>query len=149
MVAMSLVPVKIEGHTLPRRLVKAVRDGEWVPPADVSILESIFGERPVSPWFMSLTEMRRENRQWVTDFRDGNADEYLGDGFAREDPGDIDPELSLIIADLGPDQLVALDYRSDKKSPRVLYLRPRGGWDIVCASIDELIRQMQSPARSG
>lgn len=148
-VAMSLVPVWVEGHILPRCLVETVRDGRWTPPDDVSILESIFGERPVSPWFMSLAEMCRENRQWITDFRNGNADDYLGDSVAAEDPGDIDPELSLLIADLGPDQLVALDYRSGRDSPRVLYLRPRGGWDLVCASIDELIHRMQSAAGTG
>lgn len=140
---MSPLPVKIEGHLLPKALVEAVRDGKWSTPADASILSAIFGDRPVSPWFMSFAEMRRENRQWVSDFQNGYADEYLGDSAAAEDPGDIDPDLSLIIADLGPDQLVALDYRFGRDSPKVVYLRPRGGWDIVSGTVDELINRMR------
>lgn len=146
---MSLVRVRVEGHALPRRLVEAIRDGKWKAPIEASVLEAIFDDRPISQWFMSLAEIRSENRQWVADFRDGNANDYLGDRVSGDYPGGIDPELSLIIADLGPDQLVALDYRPDRDSPTVVYLRPRGGWDLVCESIDELIHRMQSEAPPG
>lgn len=45
----------------------------------------------------------------------GNADE----GFV---PGDIDPARAVLIADLGPDRLIALDYRESETRPSVIAL---------------------------
>lgn len=59
--------------------------------------------------------------------------------------GDIDPKKSLLIGDLGPDRLIALDYRGNE-SPRVLYLvgETESLWILAAQNLQVLAENFQS-----
>ena len=90
------------------------------------------------PAFFSLEGMRRENEGWC----DETLDSYLGGKDGVVQPGDIDPARSVVIADLGPDRLVALDYRKSQERPSVVYLtgneEPR--WVEAAPDVETLLR---------
>ena len=67
-------------------------------------------------------------------------------GQASRYPGDIDPKRSLIVAELGPGQLIALDYRRSA-IPEVLFASDdaRSPWRLVSGSIEELLSELAAP----
>jgi hypothetical protein len=69
---------------------------------------------------------------------------YIGLPSADHLPGDIDPAQSLLVGDLGPDQLIALDYRSSVTKPQVIYSAydPGSIWHQVAGSIEELLAML-------
>lgn len=53
----------------------------------------------------------------------------------------VDPALSVLIGDLGIDSPIVLDYRLDRRAPRVVYMR-LDGWHVVAKDFDELIARL-------
>jgi hypothetical protein len=62
-----------------------------------------------------------------------------GTGFP---PGDIDPDLSLDLGDIGPDLPFGLDYRLSREVPAVVFL-DGPGWRTIAADIDSFLRAMR------
>jgi len=62
--------------------------------------------------------MPRENAHWP----DETSEVFWGTKSSLVYPGDIDPKKSVLIAGLGPDQPIALDYRESLENPSVVYL---------------------------
>lgn len=133
----------VNGLPLPTALIDAIHSGRWVAPS-VDKLESVFplaigGGEPIRhPAFFNLDGMQRENDGWS----DETLGSYLGNSDDKVQPGDIDPTQSVVIADLGPDRLIALDYRTSEEKPRVAYLagneQPR--WVEAAPDIESLLR---------
>jgi hypothetical protein len=125
---------------LPEDLVAAIESGLWSAGLDVDRLREIFREDPVHPRFYDLATIDAINRAWKGEGREA----YIGERSDESPPGDIDPKLSLLIADLGPDQLIALDYRNSMSSPRVVYLTGalRSPWREIAASTTELLSKL-------
>jgi hypothetical protein len=108
----------INGLPLPRELLRAIEDGRWPGQPDPAVLREVFGDQPEAPRFYTLDVMASVNRVW----RERTDEVFIGLPSDETPPGDIDPRRSPLIAELGTEQLVALDYRSSEDSPRVLYL---------------------------
>ena len=135
----------VNGLPLPTALVDAIHSGRWVVPS-IDKLESVFplanaGGEPIRhPAFFNLDGMQRENDGWT----DETLAFYLGNSGDQVQPGDIDPTQSVVIADLGPDRLIALDYRTSEENPRVVYLigneQPR--WVEAAPDIETLMRML-------
>jgi hypothetical protein len=128
---------KINGLVLPAALVEAIHSGRWVVPSD-DRLRTVFPLEPTShAAFFGLDSMERENKGWL----DENEEFYLGQKDDSVHPGDIDPAQSVVIADLGPDRLIALDYRPSQEKPTVVYLtgNEQSRWIEVAPDIETIL----------
>jgi hypothetical protein len=122
---------------LPQDLLELIRTGRWRMPADTSLFDALFPERHSTASLYSLDGIRRESTGW----RKGTRRMFLGTPDTENPPGDIDPEKSILVGDLGlgSDQPIALDYRTDP--PRVLTLRwshppdEKNRWTVVAPDI--------------
>ena len=58
---------------------------------------------------------------------------------------DLDPTRAVLIADLGPDWLIALDYRESKSRPSVIALTSdkHGYWVRVADDIESSMQQLR------
>jgi hypothetical protein len=126
----------IGGLAVPLALTSWVLAGQWIPPSGEKTYVDVFGDRPEQPTFYDIHDLVRQNSSWQS----------LGvdDVFGRERPGEsmgIEPDESIVIADLGPDMPIVLDYRESKTSPRVLYLTFDRSpiWIQVASSVEELL----------
>ncbi|MEO1083304.1 MAG: hypothetical protein AAFY88_03600 [Acidobacteriota bacterium] len=131
--------MKIHSLELPSKLVDLLDSGSWSPP-DSEIIEEVFGEKPVQTVFYDIETMRRENDAWQEEI----LTVYFGSPDLSHPPGDIDPSMSVLIGDLGPDLPIALDYRESILSPRVLFLGTRviDRWIEISKSFEELCRRL-------
>jgi hypothetical protein len=132
----------VNGLPLPIALMSALRDTVRRAVLSPEAWRSVFPEELVR--HARLYDERllvNENMSWLseTDFA------YLGHADEGDPPGDIDPAASVLIADLGPDRPLALDYRKSADCPCVLYLadRPNGArWITVAPDVDTFLRKL-------
>lgn len=136
----SVNELAINRLAIPSALTAAMTSGRWPERPDTARLREIFSEELVYPRLYSEDTMRAINASWKNE----NDEIYVGQSSERNPPGDIDPSLSLLIGELGPDQLIALDYRTSSSNPRVLYLTDASSfpWRQVADSVDELIARI-------
>lgn len=126
---------KICGHLLPLALQELIESGRWRVPEDTSGLSELLrrtndylvGEPGLDYTFYDLKMMESES----AGLRDTLADDpmmWFGQADEENSPGDIDPQQTVLIADLGfgSDQPIALDYRTGIETARVLILWLRG-----------------------
>lgn len=134
--------VEVNGLTLPAGLIRALREGRWRSLGSLASLAAVFGSEPVRPKFFTLEEIRAVNGYW----KDEADPLYLGQADSSRYPGDIDPKRSLIVAELGPDQLIALDYRRSA-APEVVFASDdaRSPWRRVSDSVEELLTELAAP----
>lgn len=112
-------PVIVNGLRLPDELAEAIRSGRWVMPDQQSRIEEIFPEaKLVDPMLYGFDMIELENRNWPAE----TLYAYLGSEDADHCPGTIDPKLSILIGDFGPDRPIALDYRRSRDNPVVVYI---------------------------
>ena len=80
-----------------------------------------------------------ENEPWPPEI----VEIFAGQADSRNPPGDLDPQKSVIIGDLGPDMPIALDYRNFPE-PSVVFLGRRvlDRWIIVAPSVASLISKL-------
>jgi hypothetical protein len=103
---------------LPVALVDAIENGNWhwQTPPNTDVWRSLFpDEEIVQPMLYPLQEMRG-SKSWLSEA----GPSYLGQAGEGFVPGDIDPSRAVLIADLGPDRLIALDYRESQTRPSVI-----------------------------
>ncbi|MCZ7423684.1 MULTISPECIES: SMI1/KNR4 family protein [unclassified Micromonospora] len=134
--------VIIDGLPVPSVLLNAVRQGRWVAPdRSSSTYRDVFGDDAVVPQFLPLSRMTA-NRRWLDDMPEDYRGFYLGQPDRQRPPGDVDPDQSLLIGDLGPDQPFALDYRPSLAAPSVIYLSTTADWIEVAPNIETLIERL-------
>jgi hypothetical protein len=131
---MSDPVVTIGGLPLPSDLVSAIRRAIWRPPSDPSVYVSVFGEQAEH-----VDEIERQNVTWQS----RASSDVFGEQVVSGSVG-IDPTLSVVIGDLGPDMPIALDYRVSRNDPRVLYLgfTSRPTWKVVADNFTYLLRSL-------
>jgi hypothetical protein len=130
---------EVNGLVLPAELKRALSDGRWSRLRSSPSLSDVFGSEAVRPRFYALQSIVATNRDWKAE-----TDEvYLGHANSYQHPGNIDPRRSLIVAELGPDQLIALDYR-DPTGPDVVFASDDvwSPWRRVAGSIAELLAKL-------
>lgn len=128
---------------LPLRLVEALSDERWCGRPNALRFSESMGITAPLPLLYDLDGIRGANRHWRTETRDV----YVGTPGSDPMPGDIDPSRSLLIGELEPDVMIALDYRTEPPSvvvclPDAPLLSP---WSRVAASIEEFLDRI-SPA---
>src|SRR5262249_7708053 len=124
-------PVEINGLPLPAVVIAGFASGTWRAPRDPELWYKQFpSSEVVRPLLYDLGLMRDVNAHWWNESRPV----YLGQSDGKSQPGDLEPHRSLLIGELQPDALIALDYRSSMESPSVVYLMPYddgGRWMLV------------------
>lgn len=138
--ATNIRHVYVDGLPVPPALLDMMRAGRWIAPASGESYLRIFGEPAYGPVFLDLDQMRR-NARWIDDI---DYDEefrqlYVGKPDPVNPPGDIDPQLSLLLGDLGSDQPFALDFRRSMEAPSVVYLDRQMRWVEVAPSVESFI----------
>jgi hypothetical protein len=135
--------VIIDGLPVPSGLLQVVQQDRWVAPErSSSIYREVFGDDPVVPRFLPLSRMTA-NRRWLDNMPEDYRGFYLGQPGRRRPPGDVDPDRSMLIGDLGPDQPFALDYRPSLATPSVIYLCTTADWIEVAPNIETLIQRLR------
>ena len=134
---MTEVSVVVGGLEIPQTLVAAIASGRWRVP-ETSKLIDVFADEPQLPEFYDLASIERQNASWHA-FELGDVWGHVSDGSIG-----VDPKRSLVIADLGPDMPIALDYRISSSSPSVIYLRYQATpvWTLVADSIDDVLARL-------
>jgi hypothetical protein len=123
---------RINGMQLPSNLMKALRDGAWL--AQGKHWKTVFpADEVVMPSLYSMNLIRRENESWFHETHPA----FIGVPDERAVPGALDPRRSVLIGDLQPDAMIALDYRSGDDCPSVAYLNTDGQWVEVAVSFDQ------------
>jgi hypothetical protein len=134
--------VIIDGLPVPSGLLQVVQQGRWIAPHRSSLTyRDVFGDDPVVPQFLPVNRMSA-NRRWFDNILEDYRKFYLGQPDRRHPPGDMDPDRSLLIGDLGPDQPFSLDYRPSLTTPSVIYLCTTADWIEVAPNIETLIQRL-------
>lgn len=128
--------IEINGLPLPAALVTAIRNDAWTN-FDAATLSQVFKADPEDPCFYTLELMQLENENWPIFAK--RIPGLCGNPDISRPPGDIDPLLSLLIGDLGPDLPFALDFRTSLLSPRVLFTPTAGRWVTIAPRIEDLL----------
>lgn len=132
-------PFHVNGLPLPAALLEAMENGSWRTPDNREVWCSLVPQTEVGrPKLYSLKMIVSENASWRTE----SYSYYIGQPDAEQSPGDLDPALSLLIADLGPDRPFALDYRESMTQPSVVRLTGHVDtrWIRVTPDIETFIR---------
>jgi hypothetical protein len=139
-------PLMVNGLPLPGELVALMQQGRWKAPSERSEVDRLFPENG-GLCLYQLDGMVRETRTLFSPHLQGPM--WLGVPDSNHHPGDIDPRLAVLIADLGIgyDQPIALDYRPSIDRPSVITLRwsERGDenrWILVAPDIEEFARMV-------
>jgi hypothetical protein len=138
--------VKVNGLALPSALVDVIRTGRWIAPTSERIRKVFPLAQTAQPLFYKLESIQRENALWRDEIRSAP---YRGRKGGVQ-PGDIDPTKAVLIADLGPDELVCLDYRASEDKPSVVYLAgdEESRWIEVAPDIETLLTLLDIGSKS-
>jgi hypothetical protein len=142
---MSRNPVRVGGLVLPSALVSVIESRRWRPPSDLAVYRRVFDDDPELPEFYDVAAIERQ----TSSCRSMTDDEKWWIGVEAPGSVGIDLSQSLVIASLGPDMPIILDYRLSPDSPRVLYLGVQGTggqerviWREVAPDIETLISRL-------
>jgi len=123
---------------LPAALVSGVASGIWQTPKNRDVRLSLFpADEVVQPLLYALVDTQGLD-SWVGMTGPGylgRVDEWIG-------PGDIDQSRAVLIGDLGPDKLIALDYRQSEARPSVIALTSHEhfSWRRVADDIESFMQ---------
>ena len=134
---MSESGADVGGLTLPESLLHAIDGGRWKPPGDVQLLREVFADEPDWPQFYDVATMVRQNQKFQKKSASELEDQVPGSSLGLG----IEPGLAVLIGSLGADMPIALDYRSERENPRVIYLA-EDGWHEVAPTFEELGRRL-------
>jgi hypothetical protein len=133
--------IYINDLPLPAALLSAIEIGIWQTPKNRDVWRSLFPDKEiVQPMLYPLGGMRGES-SWLGITGPAYLG-HVGEGFV---PGDIDPRRAVLIADLGPDRLIALDYRESETRPSVVALtsEDHSCWRRVADDIESMMRAIR------
>jgi len=131
----------INNLPLPEELTVAIANQVWQTPEDPADWNTLFTHGEIDqPTLYSLQGMQGETTWLKTAGAayHGNTNE----GFV---PGDIDPNRTIVIGDLGPDRLIALDFRESVSRPTVVALTSteHSCWVIVANDIASFMKAIR------
>ncbi|HEY1066181.1 MAG TPA: hypothetical protein VGE52_08730 [Pirellulales bacterium] len=126
---------------LPAALISASEHGAWRTPENRDDWLALFPDKEImQPTLYPLIGMASASAEPAR-----LGENYLGVAGEGVSPGDIDPALAVLIGDLGPDRLLALDYRKSITRPSVIGLTSsrHAKWQYVAADIEEFMRAIK------
>lgn len=131
--------ITIDGHNLPDQLSTLVRKGKWRAPTERKLWASLVSlDQVIQP---SLYPLDKANGTSLWESEAGI--DFIGVDDNAIIPGKLDPSQSIIIGDLGPERLLALDLRISKSNPPVCAFLPREDdescWVEIASSLDVFI----------
>ena len=130
--------ISINDLPLPAALVQAVESGAWQTPKSRDVWHSLFPDKEiVQPMLYPLDQLEGKD-SWLGLTGPGYLG-HTGEGIA---PGDIDQSRAVLIGDVGPDRLIALDYRESKTRPSVIALtsEEHSCWRRVADDIESFMQ---------
>ncbi|MFE6976988.1 hypothetical protein [Streptomyces sp. NPDC057682] len=127
------------GMPLPACLVAAVEDGRWMELARSPGIAAVFGRAPVRPVFHTFSGMRGMTRWWREELDEEILRCYAGTSAEPASPGRMPRLRTVIIGNLGPDLLFALDYGRSSTEPAVAFLGEEDSWRTVSANVRGLM----------
>jgi hypothetical protein len=135
--AMSRFLQRVNGLLLPVALAEALGEGRWSGRPDARRLSDALGVNAPAPRLYGLESIERVNRTWHRETREV----YIGRPSTDSPPGDIDPLRSILIGDLEPEAMLALDYRADSQRPTVVCCCGDGWspWRLMANSVEEFM----------
>jgi hypothetical protein len=112
----------VNGLPLPHDLLALLEAGRWKTPMDRSGVDRLFPEN--GGLYLYSVELMEAETQILFDPQ-FQGPGLLGTPDPGNSPGDIDPRLAVLVADLGHgfDQPIALDFRASRDRPQVITLR--------------------------
>jgi hypothetical protein len=130
----------VNGLPLPAALVEAMRSDVWQTPNHRETWRALFPDNEIVQPMLYKFKSANSNDPWLS--QAGPA--YYGNTSEGFIPGTIDPKLAVLIADLGPDRLIALDYRDSLTRPSVIALTSsdHGCWCRVADDIESFMRAL-------
>lgn len=137
----------IFGMLLPLCLVQSIDDGTWASLAKSSKIEEVFGEAPVRASFYSLPAMVGMTKWWREEVDEETLQCYCGTSSTNVPSGYISRTRAVMVAGLGPDLMVALDYNGSVASPSVVFLGRQNLWRKISENVCDLINALD-PERS-
>jgi hypothetical protein len=134
--------IEINGLPLPSALVAAMVNGTWRATRSLKPWYQLFPRSDVvRPKLYNADHMQDVNADWLRESREI----YLGQADGRCQPGRLDPMRSLLIGELEPDALIALDYQNAMDSPSVVYLTcddDSNRWVRVAPNVESLMQAL-------
>lgn len=127
----------VGGLPLPGSLLRVIAEGRWRVPRDVEVIRDVFGDDPDWPQLYDVATIIRQNRFFQSKSQAELEEEIVGSGDALG----IDPALAILVGSLGADMPIALDYRSSRTNPRIIYLASEG-WREVAPDLETLCHQL-------
>jgi hypothetical protein len=140
-------PMIVNSLPLPRELIALMEAGQWKSPGNRPEVDRLFSENG-GLYLYRINRMDSETRALFTPHMQGPM--WLGTADSINPPGDIDPYLAVLVADLGIgyDQPIALDYRVSRDRPQVITLRwsercDANRWVVVAPDIQSFAEMVQ------
>jgi hypothetical protein len=140
---------RINDLQLPSELLLAIESGKWAAPSDIGRWSRLFpASEIVRPELYSASQIKIENTDWYCE----SDPIYLGRADNVCEPGDLDPRRSLLIGEMQPDAMIALDYRRSLDRPAVVYFMPFDDgycrWILVAPDIETFIDALSLNGKS-
>lgn len=131
--------IVIDGNRVPARLNALIDSRKWKPPVDKSRWHALVPmDKVIQPTLYPLDKLNGKSL-WSSEAGDG----FLGVVDQHIVPGKLDPATTIIIGDLGPERLLALDLRVSYSNPPVCAFLPRDDedscWVVIAATLDDFI----------
>jgi hypothetical protein len=134
--------IYVDGNAVPSQITTLIRQGRWRPPAEMSVWYALIPRECVfQPTFYEIARLNGRSI-WESDA----GDDCVGVCEDGINPGAIDPSQAIIIGDLGPERLLALDLRTSPTNPSVCALVPREDaescWIQIAPNLDEFLQAL-------
>lgn len=131
--------ITIDGHKIPDQLSTLVREGKWRAPTERKLWASLVSlNQVIQP---SLYPLDKVDGMSLWESEAGM--HFVGVDDNVISPGRLDPSQTIIIGDLGPERLLALDLRKSISNPPVCAFLPREDdescWVEIASCLDDFI----------
>ncbi len=126
----------VNGLRLPESLANAIREERWVPRLSKETARAVFPNEKSDLLLYGIDAIINVNKLWANETA----------AWAINPPGStvhIRVDRSVLIGDVGADQMIALNYESESDpNPAVIYLSSQG-WAHVAEDIEELLDKIE------
>lgn len=124
---------------LPACLVESIKHCKWTSLSDSPRIQEVFRQIPIRPVLHSVSGMIGMTKWWREDLDDETLHCYFGTLEDSASPSHMSRMKTVMIGSLGPDLLIALDYRNSSVDPSVVFLGEEGSWRKITENVSDLL----------